>query len=150
MKAVIQRVKKASILVESELISEIGYGLLVLACVEREDDEKVLDWIAEKIVNLRIFPDKNGKFNLSIKDIKGEILLISNFTICGLLKKGTRPTFHLAGEPEKAEKLLKTLSEKIKNKGISVKEGVFGAYMEVHLINDGPVTLYLEYPRKND
>jgi D-tyrosyl-tRNA(Tyr) deacylase len=150
MKAVIQRVKKASILVESELISEIGYGLLVLACVEREDDEKVLDWIAEKIVNLRIFPDENGKFNLSIKDIKGEILLISNFTICGLLKKGTRPTFHLAGEPEKAEKLLKTLSEKIKNKGISVKEGVFGAYMEVHLINDGPVTLYLEYPRKND
>ena len=150
MKAVIQRVKKASILVESKLISEIGYGLLVLACIEREDDEKVLDWIAEKIVNLRIFPDENGKFNLSIKDIKGEILLFSNFTVCGLLKKGTRPTFHLSSEPEKAEKFLKMLSEKIKNRGISVKEGIFGAYMEVHLINDGPVTLYLEYPRKND
>uniref|UniRef100_A0A7V6CEA0 D-aminoacyl-tRNA deacylase n=1 Tax=Thermodesulfobacterium geofontis TaxID=1295609 RepID=A0A7V6CEA0_9BACT len=150
MKVVIQRVKKASILVESKLISEIGYGLLVLACVERGDDEEVLDWITEKIINLRIFPDENGKFNLSIKDIKGEILLVSNFTVCGLLKKGTRPTFHLAGEPEKAERFLKILSEKIKNKGISVKEGIFGAYMEVHLINDGPVTLYLEYPRKND
>jgi D-tyrosyl-tRNA(Tyr) deacylase len=150
MKAVIQRVKKASILVKSKIISEIGYGLLVLICVEREDDERVLDWIAEKIVNLRIFPDENGKFNLSVKDIKGEILLVSNFTVCGLLKKGTRPTFHLASEPEKAEKLLKILYEKIKNKGISVKEGVFGAYMEVHLINDGPVTLYLEYPCKNE
>jgi len=114
MKAVIQRVKKASILIDSKIISEIGYGLLVLICVEREDDERVLDWIAEKIVNLRIFPDENGKFNLSVKDIKGEILLVSNFTVCGLLKKGTRPTFHLAGEPEKAEKLLRILSEKNK------------------------------------
>ncbi len=150
MKIVIQRVKKASVVVNAKTISEINQGLLVLACVEKVDDEKTLDWIAEKIVNLRIFSDESGKFNLSIKDIKGEILLVSNFTVCGFLKKGTRPTFHLASEPEKAKKFLKILSEKIKNKGIPVKEGIFGAYMEVHLINDGPVTLYLEYPRKND
>ncbi len=148
MKLVIQRVKTASVVVDSQTVSEIGKGLLVLVCAEKGDDEKVISWIAEKLVNLRIFTDKDGKFNLSIKDIGGEILLVSNFTVCGFLKKGTRPTFHLAESPESAKDLLKALADKIKEKGISVKEGVFGAYMEVKLINDGPVTLFLEYPRK--
>ncbi|PMP95089.1 MAG: D-tyrosyl-tRNA(Tyr) deacylase, partial [Thermodesulfobacterium geofontis] len=84
--------------------------------------------------------------NLSIKDVGGEILLVSNFTVCGFLKKGTRPTFHLAESPEIAKNLLQKLAQKIREKGVSVKEGVFGAYMEVKLINDGPVTIYLEYP----
>jgi D-tyrosyl-tRNA(Tyr) deacylase len=149
MKLVIQRVKSASVIVNSQIISEIGKGLLVLACAEKGDDEKVLDWVAEKLINLRIFNDKEGKFNLNIKDIGGEILLVSNFTVCGFLKKGTRPTFHLAESPEVAKNLLQVLAEKIRNKGIPVKEGVFGAYMEVKLINDGPVTLFLEYPRSS-
>lgn len=147
MKLVIQRVKNASVVVDSQTISEINHGLLVLACAEKGDDEKVLDWVAEKLVNLRIFPDREGKFNLNIKDVGGEILLVSNFTVCGFLKKGTRPTFHLAESPEIAKNLLQKLAQKIREKGVSVKEGVFGAHMEVRLINDGPVTLYLEYPR---
>jgi len=148
MKVVIQRVKKASVMVDDQTISEINHGLLVLACVEKGDNEKVLDWIAEKLVNLRIFSDENGKFNLNIKDVNGEILLISNFTVCGFLKKGTRPTFHLAESPEVAKDLLSKLAQKIREKEVSVKEGVFGAYMQIKLVNDGPVTLFLEYPRK--
>ncbi len=149
MKLVIQRVKTAIVVVDSQVVSEIDKGLLVLACAEKGDNEKVLNWITEKLVNLRIFTDKEGKFNLSIKDIGGEILLVSNFTVCGFLKKGTRPTFHLAESPDTAKKMLKVLADKIRKKGISVKEGVFGAYMEVKLINDGPVTLFLEYPRRS-
>lgn len=149
MKAVIQRVKKAQVLVENKSISEIGPGLVVLCCVEKGDDDKVLDWIAEKLVNLRIFPDEQGKFNKSLKDIRGEILLVSNFTICGCLKKGTRPSFHLAEEPHRAENLLKILAKKIEERGIRVKEGIFGGYMEVVLINDGPVTIILQRPSNN-
>jgi len=148
MKVAIQRVKKASVIVDDQTISKINHGLLVLACVEKGDNEKVLDWIAEKLVNLRIFSDKKGKFSLNIKDVNGEILLISNFTVCGFLKKGTRPTFHLAESPEVAKDLLSKLAQKIREKEVSVKEGVFGAYMQIKLVNDGPVTLFLEYPRK--
>ncbi|MDF2953138.1 MAG: D-aminoacyl-tRNA deacylase [Thermodesulfobacterium sp.] len=148
MKIVIQRVKKASVMVDDQTISEINHGLLALACVEKGDNEKVLDWIAEKLVNLRIFSDENGRFNLNIKDVNGEILLISNFTVCGFLKKGTRPTFHLAESPEVAKDLLSKLAQKIREKEVSVKEGVFGVYMQIKLVNDGPVTLFLEYPRK--
>ncbi len=148
MKVVIQRVKKASVIVDDQTISKINHGLLVLACVEKGDNEKVLDWIAEKLVNLRIFSDEKGKFSLNIKDVNGEILLISNFTVCGFLKKGTRPTFHLAESPEVAKDLLSKLAQKIREKEVSVKEGVFGAYMQIKLVNDGPVTLFLEYPRK--
>ena len=148
MKVAIQRVKKASVIVDDQTISKINHGLLVLACVEKGDNEKVLDWIAEKLVNLRIFSDEKGKFSLNIKDVNGEILLISNFTVCGFLKKGTRPTFHLAESPEVAKNLLSKLAQKIREKEVSVKEGVFGAYMQIKLVNDGPVTLFLEYPRK--
>lgn len=144
MKAVIQRVKEASVSVDGKIISQINQGLLVLACVEKGDDEKIVDWMADKIVNLRIFPDPEGKFNLSLKNINGEVLLVSNFTICGQLKKGTRPSFHLAEDPAQAEAILKSLSEKIKQKGINIKEGVFKAYMDIALINDGPVTIILE------
>lgn len=147
MKAVIQRVKSARVIIEGKIYSEIEKGLLALVCAERGDDERVVEWMAEKLVNLRIFPDEEGKFNRNVKDISGEILLVSNFTICGHLKKGTRPSFHLAEEPEKAKVLLEELAKKIKEKGIPVKEGVFGAFMEIELINDGPVTLFLQYPQ---
>ncbi|MGC9109053.1 MAG: D-aminoacyl-tRNA deacylase [Caldimicrobium sp.] len=147
MKAVIQRVKKAKVFIESKVFSEIGRGLLVLVCIEKGDDEKSLTWMAEKIVNLRIFSDEEGKFNLSVKDVSGEVLLVSNFTICGHLKKGTRPSFHLAEEPEKAKILIERLAMLIREKGIPVKEGLFAAHMEIELINDGPVTIILQYPQ---
>lgn len=149
MKVIIQRVKNAELIIDSKTVSKINQGLVVFACVEKGDNLNIIDWFAEKLVNLRIFPDNQGKFNLNIKEIKGEILLVSNFTICGILKKGTRPSFHLAEHPEIAKTLLENLAEKIRNKGIPVKEGIFGAYMKVKLVNDGPVTLYLEYPLKS-
>ncbi|NPA40509.1 MAG: D-tyrosyl-tRNA(Tyr) deacylase [Thermodesulfobacteria bacterium] len=146
MKCVIQRVKEARVEVEGKVVSSISQGLLVLACCEKGDNEEVLKKIAKRIANLRIFTDENGKFNLSVKDIGGEVLLVSNFTVCGILKKGTRPSFHLAEEPEKAKESLEKLKALIEEYGISVKMGIFGAYMQVHLVNDGPVTLYIEYP----
>ncbi len=144
MKAVIQRVKKARVIVEKEVFSEIGKGLLVLLCVEKGDGEKEIEWFAKKILSLRIFEDDEGKFNLSLQDIKGEVLLVSNFTVCGILKKGTRPSFHLAEEPEKAKEILEKLKERIEKEGFSVKTGKFKAHMEIELVNDGPVTLFLE------
>ncbi len=144
MKAVIQRVKAAKVFIEGKVFSEIGRGLLALICAEKGDDDRVLEWMAEKLINLRVFPDEGGKFNKSVREVSGEILLVSNFTVCGHLKKGTRPSFHLAEEPEKAMALLEALARKIREKGIPVKEGVFGAHMEIELINDGPVTLFLE------
>ncbi len=144
MKVIIQRVKSAELIINSKIISKIKQGLVVFACVEKGDDLNTIDWFAEKLTNLRVFPDKDGKFNLSVKEIGGEILLVSNFTICGILKKGTRPSFHNAENPEIAKNLLEILAKKIRDKGISVKEGVFGAHMKIKLINDGPVTLYIE------
>ena len=146
MKCIIQRVREARVEVEGKEVASISQGLLVLACCEKGDDEEVLKKVAKRIVNLRIFTDENGKFNLSVKDIGGEILLVSNFTVCGILKKGTRPSFHLAEEPKKAKELIEKLKELIEEYEIPVKMGVFGAYMQVYLTNDGPVTLYIEYP----
>ena len=147
MKAVIQRVKSAGVRVEGKEVSSIGKGLVLLVCVEKEDDEKVVEWFAKKVVSLRIFADSEGKFNLSLRDVGGEVLLVSNFTVCGFLKKGTRPSFHLAADPEKAEASLQLLKEKIEALGVKVKTGVFRAYMDVELVNDGPVTLFMSYPR---
>lgn len=144
MKVVLQRVKWARVIIEGKMYSEIGKGLLALVCVEKGDEEETLSWIGEKIANLRIFPDTTGKFNLSVKDVGGEILLISNFTLCGELKKGTRPSFHLAEDPKEAQIKLKKLTQKLEEKGLRVREGQFGAHMEVELLNDGPVTIILE------
>jgi len=146
LKAIIQRVKRASVKVENKEVSSIGKGLVLLVCVEKEDNEKVIEWFAKKVVTLRIFTDSEGKFNLNLKDIGGEVLLVSNFTVCGFLKKGTRPSFHLAAPPEKAEEFLLLLKEKIESFGVEVKTGVFRAYMEVEIINDGPVSLFMSYP----
>ncbi|MCS7149980.1 MAG: D-aminoacyl-tRNA deacylase [Caldimicrobium sp.] len=144
MKAVIQRVKWARVLVEDGILAHISKGILVLLCVEKGDNEKTIDWMVDKLLNLRIFPDDEGKLNRSIKDVGGEILLVSNFTVCGELKKGTRPSFHLAEEPSKAQNILEEMRRRLADRGVSVKTGLFGAHMEVELLNDGPVTLVLD------
>ncbi|MFN3505330.1 MAG: D-aminoacyl-tRNA deacylase [Caldimicrobium sp.] len=144
MRVVLQRVKEARVVIEGQIFNEIKKGLLVLACIEREDTEEALSWMAEKIASIRIFPDEAGKFNRNIKDVGGEVLVISNFTLCGELKKGTRPSFHLAEEPILAQGKLNRFIQMLREKGLVVKEGQFGAYMDVELINDGPVTIILQ------
>ena len=143
MKALIQRVKDASVTIEGKLYSQIGHGFLILLGIEKEDSEEKIQWLINKIVNLRIFENEEGKMAQSVLDVKGEILVVSQFTLCADCKKGTRPSFDNAMKPDLAEKLyekfVKELSEKI-----TVKTGVFGAMMDVQLINDGPVTIMLE------
>ncbi|AEH45500.1 D-tyrosyl-tRNA(Tyr) deacylase [Thermodesulfatator indicus DSM 15286] len=144
MRAVIQRVKQASVTVEGQEVAAIGQGFLVLVGVSKEDTIKDIDYLARKIVNLRVFEDEKGKLNLSLKDISGEVLLVSNFTLYGDCRKGNRPSFAKAAPPELAEKLYLSLAEAIKAEGVPVKTGKFRAYMEISLINDGPVTLLLD------
>lgn len=142
MKAVIQRVSSASVSVDNEIYSKIGSGMLVLFCVEKGDEESSLEWIANKILSLRIFEDENGKMNRSVKDIGGEILLVSQFTLASDCKKGTRPSFDKAELPERANFLYEKLVNTLKS-DITVKTGKFGAHMQISLINDGPVTFVL-------
>jgi len=145
MKAVIQRVSEARVNVGHKTISQIGPGLLVLLAVTHQDTEKEAEWLAEKIVNLRIFSDENGKMNLSVKDKKGSLLVVSQFTLYGDVQKGKRPSFIKAAPPEQAENLYNLFIEKVKDsRGISIKSGRFGAMMNVSLVNDGPVTLIVE------
>lgn len=144
MKALIQRVKKASVTVEGEKISEIGAGLLVFLGVQKGDTEENADKLADKITRLRIFEDKNDKMNLSVLDTKGEILVVSQFTLCADCKKGTRPSFDSAASPEIAEDLYEYFVTQLKSLNISCKTGKFRAMMDVALINDGPVTLWVE------
>lgn len=144
MRIVLQRVKKASVVVDGKIVSEIGKGLLVLLGAEKGDTEALADYLAKKIVNLRIFPDKNDKMNLSIKDVVGEVLVVSQFTLASYIKKGNRPGFSDALEERVAEKLYEKFVDNIKSEGLRVRKGVFKARMEVSLVNDGPVTFILE------
>ena len=144
MRIVLQRVKKASVVVDGKIVSEIGKGLLVLLGAEKGDTEALADYLAKKIVNLRIFPDKNDKMNLSIKDVVGEVLVVSQFTLASYIKKGNRPGFSDALEEKIAEKLYEKFVDNIKSEGLRVRKGVFKARMEVSLVNDGPVTFMLE------
>lgn len=144
MKAVIQRVKKASVAINNDLYSEISHGILVLLGVEKGDTLDQAKFLAEKIVNLRIFDDAEGKMNLSLIDIKGEILVVSQFTLAGSCKKGKRPSFDNAAKPDTAIPLYESFIELVKAQDIPVKTGSFGAMMDVSLINDGPVTFILE------
>lgn len=144
MKTVIQRVKKASVTINNELYSEIGQGILVLLGVEKNDMPEQAEFLANKIVNLRIFEDENEKMNFSLLDIKGEILVVSQFTLAGDCKKGKRPGFDNAAKPDKAIPLYEKFVELLQTQNISVKTGKFGAMMDVELINDGPVTFILE------
>ncbi len=143
MIGLIQRVKRASVTIESKLYSNIDSGILVLFGVEKGDVKEKADRIADKISKLRIFEDENGKMNKSVTDISGEILVVSQFTLAGNCSKGTRPSFDNAEEPQKANVMYEYFIEQLKQKGLPVKTGVFGAMMDVELINDGPVTFIL-------
>ena len=144
MRAVIQRVKKSSVIVNNKIIGKIGSGLLVFLGVTREDEKKDAVYLAEKIPNLRVFEDKNSKTNRSLLETGGELLVVSQFTLLGDCRKGRRPSFSKAAGPDKAKELYEYFVSQVKLKGVKVKTGQFRAIMSVSLINDGPVTLIVE------
>lgn len=144
MKALIQRVKRASVTIEGELFSAINSGILVFLGVEKGDEKENAEKLAQKIVNLRIFEDENEKMNLSLKDVNGEMLVVSQFTLCGDCKKGTRPSFDKAAHPDLAVELYEYFIKCIEDNNIPVKTGKFRAMMDVELVNDGPVTFWIE------
>lgn len=144
MKLVVQRVKNASVTIDGNLFSSITNGYLVLFGVEKNDTKEQSDWLANKLCVLRAFSDENGKMNLSIKDIDGEMLIVSQFTLCAEIRKGTRPSFDGAMLPNEANEMYEYFISKIREHGIPVKTGVFGADMKVELLNDGPVTFIME------
>jgi D-tyrosyl-tRNA(Tyr) deacylase len=148
MKVVIQRVKSAAVYVDGRVTGKIGQGLLVLVGVGKGDGEEDIAFMASKLPDLRIFEDASGKFNLSLREVGGEMLVVSQFTLYGDCKKGRRPSFIDAAEPAEAKKLYEQLIEKLKEQGVPVETGEFQAKMEVHLINDGPVTILLDSPRE--
>ena len=144
MKLVIQKVSHASVETEGASIAEIQKGFLVLVGIGKNDTKETIDQYVKKMVNLRIFTDENGKTNLSLKDVNGEILLVSQFTLYANCKKGNRPSFFDAGEPEKAQHLYEYMVEKVKEFVPVVQTGKFGALMKVFLINEGPFTILLD------
>lgn len=144
MRTVVQRVRRASVTVSDDVIGAIGPGLLVLVAVEAGDTREDVAFISRKLVSLRIFDDLEGKMNRSIADIRGEILLISQFTLFGDCRKGTRPSFSRAAPPEQAEELFGQLAESIGHAGIAVETGQFRARMEVYSVNEGPVTVVID------
>ena len=148
MKIVIQRVKKSSVSVENRVVGQIDQGVCVLTGIEPTDTVKELEWMAGKLVNLRIFEDSQGKMNLSLLDIKGSALIISQFTLLADCVKGRRPSFTGAGNPVEAQKLYHLFLDKVSEYGIPVEKGIFGADMQVYIENDGPVTFILESPKK--
>ena len=144
MRALIQRVTSASVKVDGEIVGKIGKGFLIFLGVYEKDTEEKIEKLTKKIVNLRIFNDENDKMNLSIKEVKGEILLISQFTLCADTIKGNRPSFVSAKNPNVANEIYEKTIESIRNEGIIVEKGIFGADMKVELLNDGPVTILLD------
>ena len=144
MKAVIQRVSSASVTVDQQTVGAIGRGILVLLGVEKGDDELKADWLMEKIAGLRIFSDRDGKMNLSLQDVGGELLVVSQFTLAGNCVKGRRPSFDTAAPPEEGRRLYEYFVAAGRSLGLSVQTGIFQADMQVQLLNDGPVTFILE------
>ena len=145
MRVVVQRVSEAALKIDDKVHSEMGWGLVVLLGIENKDDGNDIEWLCNKLINLRIFSDDEGKMNRSVREINGDILVVSQFTLHASTKKGNRPSFIKAARPEKAitldEKFMDTLSVML---GKRVKDGVFGAYMKIHLVNDGPVTITID------
>lgn len=145
MKAVVQRCSRAQVSVENKVTGAIEIGYMILLCVEQGDAEQDCDFLSKKITELRIFADNEGKMNLSLMDVGGAILLISQFTLAADWKKGRRPGFSKAASPAEGQRLYEYFAEQLQKSGVRVELGVFGAHMEVSLCNDGPVTLILEY-----
>ncbi len=144
MKALLQRVKSAGVSIGGQSYSSIEQGLLILLGVEKGDTATEASWLAQKIINFRIFEDSAGKMNLSVQDIKGELLIVSQFTLAGDTSRGNRPGFDTAARPDVAKPLYEYMVNKLSNSGLKVATGVFQADMQVSLINDGPVTFMLE------
>ena len=144
MRALVQRVSEASVLVDSSTVGQIQKGLLIFLGIRQDDTEAQAEQLATKIALLRIFPDSDGKMNLSLRDISGEMLIVSQFTLYGDIRKGNRPSYLDAAKPEKALALYECFIEKCRRKGFPVATGVFQAHMEVRLINDGPVTIWCD------
>ena len=149
MKIVIQRVSCASVRVERVIVGQIQQGLMLLVGVEEGDDKSDAEWLAKKILDLRIFSESEGKMNLSVKDVNGDVLCISQFTLLAEYKKGNRPSFIKAARPEMAVDLFEYFKELIKNSGLKVEIGIFGADMKVELLNNGPVTIVMDSKTKS-
>ncbi|MGD9157355.1 MAG: D-aminoacyl-tRNA deacylase [Desulfobacteraceae bacterium] len=148
MRAVVQRVKEAKVEIEGKVVGEISKGLLIFLGVGENDTEKECEYMANKIINLRIFPDENDLMNLSLKDINGAALVVSQFTLWGDCRKGRRPSFIEAARPEKANELYEHFISLGKDKNVSVATGRFQEMMDVHLVNDGPVTILIDSSKK--
>jgi len=148
MRAVIQRVSSASVRIDKKITGQIGHGLVVLVGIHTDDTNRDLQWLADKIINLRIFNDEQGKMNISLADMSGEMLIISQFTLYGDCRKGRRPGYSNGAPPEIAEPLYLKFVEEVKNHRINVATGTFQTAMEVELVNDGPVTLMLDSEKK--
>ena len=144
MRVVVQRVASSKVIVDESTIGEINKGLLILLGVTHEDTSKDVDYLLDKIVNLRIFEDENDKMNLSLKDVNGELLVVSQFTLYGDCRKGRKPNFTNAAKPDLATSLYEEFIDKAKKEGIKVGTGKFGAHMMVDLVNDGPVTILID------
>lgn len=148
MKIVVQRVKEANVKVDNEIVGKISEGLMLLIGVDEDDDTNDADWLIKKIIDLRIFSDQEGKMNLSVKDISGEILCISQFTLISDYKKGNRPSYIKAAKPEKAIPLFEYFKQEIKKSDLKIENEIFGTNMKVSLLNDGPVTLVFDSKTK--
>ncbi len=144
MKALIQRVSSAKVEVAGRVTGEIGKGLLVLLCAVRGDTDRDLDYAVKKVSQLRVFEDEAGKMNLSVLDVKGEALVVSQFTLAASTRKGNRPSFDNAEEPEKARRMYERFAAALQDSGVPVRTGEFGAMMQVSLVNDGPVTIMID------
>ncbi|HAY70340.1 MAG TPA: D-tyrosyl-tRNA(Tyr) deacylase [Saprospirales bacterium] len=149
MRTVIQRVKKASVSVDEKIVGQIGQGMLILLGIEEEDQTEDLDWLVRKIVQLRIFSDQEDKMNLSVKDIGGALLVVSQFTLHASTKKGNRPSYIRAARPDKAIPMYEEFINELKKYSqLSVASGIFGAMMDISLVNDGPVTIFIDTKAK--
>ena len=148
MKVVIQRVSEASVKVDGKIVGAVNHGYMLLIGVDEEDQNSDADWLIQKILNLRVFGDDEGKLNRSIFDIQGEILCISQFTLIADYKKGNRPSFIKAAKPDKAIPMFEYFKSELKKSGIKIESGIFGADMKVSLINDGPVTIVMDSKTK--